>query len=329
MSHDNHNINIPNFPSINEDDLPAIPILKILNLQIFTQCNIHSLSLILHCMSNLQELSLTLVNNHMNQWLIDSFINGNNWQRMLTGYVANLKVFDFHMSFLMDNRLLDLNLILNSFRYFVTHYNGWHMGISRWITYEDIGPHSTHSYRSESHQYVSNLSALIDLSSITNLEFEHSNDLSRSYVAPYVLLACINVTKLIMRTSLFFSSIVIDNPNLSLTFARIKALELISDHIYVSLKHGSKIVDSFPSLSHVEIEVYSLDSGIPIVDIFLCGLKMLRHIIVTFSHKGLADDTITQEHIIEKWRQSFGLNRNDEYKVVVKIEDHTLYIWIP
>ncbi|CAF1551268.1 unnamed protein product, partial [Adineta steineri] len=37
MSRNNHNINIPNFPSINEDDLPTISTLQILDLQIFTQ----------------------------------------------------------------------------------------------------------------------------------------------------------------------------------------------------------------------------------------------------------------------------------------------------
>ncbi|CAF1389964.1 unnamed protein product [Adineta steineri] len=201
MSRNNHNINIPNFPYINEDDLPTISTLQILDLQIFTQCNIHSLNLILHCMPNLQELSLTLVNNHVNQWLIDSFINGNNWQRMLTSHVANLKVFDFHMSFLMDNRLLDSNVILNSFRYFVTHYNGWHMAISRWITFEDIGPGKpivlqTLNYKSIVPRYrrptIINIvygtfeTISTDISNTNDHKYQSNNTFVEFYMLPYM-----------------------------------------------------------------------------------------------------------------------------------------------
>ena len=99
--------------------------------------------------------------------------------------------------------------------------------------------------------------------------------------------------------------------------------------MHLSLKYGSKIIERFPSLSQVEIDVYSLDSSVPIVDIFVGGLEKLRHVVVQFNHESLLDDPVRRDHIIEKRRQSFGLNRKDEYKVIVTIEDHKLYIWIP
>jgi hypothetical protein len=97
--------------------------------------------------------------------------------------------------------------------------------------------------------------------------------------------------------------------------------------MYFPLKHALKFVQRFPSLTHLVIEVYSVDSCIPIVDILLGGLPKLHLLIVQFYHDSLLDDPCPREYIIEKRRQSFGLNKNDEYKVNVQIEDHKLLIW--
>ena len=131
---------IPNLPSINEDDLPTILSLKILDLQILTQCDIHSLDFILHCMPNLQEFSLTLITGRLDTSFIDVLLDGNNWQQMLTRRISNLNKFDFHISFLTDQGLFDLNLILDSFHYFLARYDGWHMAISRWETFKGFIP---------------------------------------------------------------------------------------------------------------------------------------------------------------------------------------------
>jgi hypothetical protein len=132
-----------------------------------------------------------------------------------------------------------------------------------------------------------------------------------------------------MPTSLLFWSVVIDNPDLTLTFNRICKLTIIADHMYFALKYAFKVVQRFPSLTLVEIDVYSIDSCVPIVDIFLGGLAKLRLIAIEFFHDSLLDDLFPRDYIIEKRRQSFGLNENNEYKVAVKIEDRTLLIRIP
>ncbi len=85
--------------------------------------------------------------------------------------------------------------------------------------------------------------------------------------------ACQNVTKLIMDTSLLFLSTIIDNPDLNLAFNWISQLEIIADGMYFPLTYASKFVQRFPSLTHVTIDVYSIDSCVPIVDIFLVVLQ--------------------------------------------------------
>ncbi|CAF1445429.1 unnamed protein product, partial [Rotaria sordida] len=69
---------IPNLLSINEDDLPTISSLKILDLQILTQFDIHSLDHILNCMPNLQDFSFTFIIGHLDTLFIDDLLDGNN-----------------------------------------------------------------------------------------------------------------------------------------------------------------------------------------------------------------------------------------------------------
>ncbi|CAF1283264.1 unnamed protein product [Rotaria magnacalcarata] len=137
MSQDENNINIPNILPVNENDLPTVSSLKILDLQILTQSDVHSIDHILHCMPNLQGFSFTLIMEDLDTPCIDDLIDGNVWQQILTRHVSNLKKFDFHMSFLTDERFFDLDLVLNSFRCFLTRYDGWHMAICRWKTFEE------------------------------------------------------------------------------------------------------------------------------------------------------------------------------------------------
>jgi hypothetical protein len=126
----------PNVLSINKDKLPRVTSLKIFDLHIFTQCNIHSLARVLHCMPNLQKFSFTFIVEYLHTPFIDVLLNGINWQQMLTSHVPHLIKFDIHISFLTHNGLLNSKLILDSFRCFLTQYHGWHMAISRWTTFQ-------------------------------------------------------------------------------------------------------------------------------------------------------------------------------------------------
>ncbi|CAF0908414.1 unnamed protein product [Rotaria sordida] len=178
---------IPNVQSINEDDLPRVASLKIFDLHILTQCDIHSLGLILHCMPNLREFSFTFIVEHLHTLFIDVLLNGNNWQQILTSHLSHLTKFDIHMSFLTHDGLVNSKLILDSFRCFCTQYDGWHMAISRWKTFQDFTLFFTRSHTDQSDQYVESLSSLIDLSTIITLKFKENNDLRRSHVAPHII----------------------------------------------------------------------------------------------------------------------------------------------
>jgi len=96
--------------------------------------------------------------------------------------------------------------------------------------------------------------------------------------------------------------------------------------MYFPLKYALKFVQRFSSLTTVQIEVYSIDTSVPIVDIFLSGLAKLCFIVIDFEHDTLLDDPFPRNYIIDKRRQSFHLNKNDEDKIIVKIENRTLYI---
>jgi hypothetical protein len=67
---------VSNYLSINEDDLPKSLLLKSFDLQIFTQCDINSLDLILRCMSNLREFTFTFVVGYLDTLYYDILING-------------------------------------------------------------------------------------------------------------------------------------------------------------------------------------------------------------------------------------------------------------
>jgi hypothetical protein len=99
--------------------------------------------------------------------------------------------------------------------------------------------------------------------------------------------------------------------------------------MYVPSKYASKIIQRFPSLTVIEIEVYSIDVAVPIVDSFLCGLAKLHSMIIHLRNSSLLDDPFSRNYVIEKRRQSFSLNKNEEDKVVVKIEDQLLSIYFP
>ncbi|CAF3296569.1 unnamed protein product [Rotaria sp. Silwood2] len=238
------NINIPNALSINKDDLPIVASLKKFDLQILTQFDIHSLSLILYCMPNLQDINFTFITEYLDTPYIDVLLNGNIWQQILISHVTYLNTFNIHISLLTNDGLFDLQSILDSFRCFLTQFDGWHMAISRLETFRYSIPFYRYFYTNESRQYINNLSSLIDLSSIVTLEFRGEHDLRQLHIVPYILLK-------------------------------------------------------------------------------------LRFIIVEFVHNGLPDVPISRNYIIEKRRQSFGLNRNDEYKVNIMLGDDDLRIWIP
>ena len=152
-----------------------------------------------------------------------------------------------------------------------------------------------------------------------------------------------------MPTLLLVLLIEVDKPDLILIFSRIQSLKLFDDDAYFQpelreriarysqswtklmkcFPSWTKFAKCFPSLTKIEIRVFWTDCSVPIIDIFLTGFAKLHLIIVEFICGCVASNPISRDHIIEKRRQSFGLHKNDEYKVNVTLEDDKLSIWIP
>lgn len=142
-----------------------------------------------------------------------------------------------------------------------------------------------------------------------------------------------------MSTSLLISLILINKPDLILIFSRIKSLRLFDNYAYFDPKFTAqfvqyfpswtKFVECFPSLKKIEIRIFSPDYCVSIIDIFLTGFAKLHLIIVEFIGDHLSSNSISRDYVIEKRRQSFGLNKNDEYKVNVTFGDDYLCISIP
>jgi hypothetical protein len=138
--------------------------------------------------------------------------------------------------------------------------------------------------------------------------------------------ACPNVTELVIDSSLFFSSKVLNNSALTPVFNRLNKLYISTDYIYFPSKYASTIVQHFLSLTLIEIEVYSIDISVPVIDIFLGELIKLQLITIHFKHNSLLDNPFSRNYVIEKRRQSFHLNKSDENKIAVIVDDQQLRI---
>jgi len=119
-------------PSINDNDLPILPQMIYFNLRILARCDNRSIGYILRCMPNLIHFYFHLTIRKALWPFPGELLNGYVWQQMLESYVPYLSKFEFNMSILKRRPKLDLDSIVNSFEYFVTKYNNWHIIINRW-----------------------------------------------------------------------------------------------------------------------------------------------------------------------------------------------------
>jgi hypothetical protein len=118
-------------------------------------------------------------------------------------------------------------------------------------------------------------------------------------------------------------------PSLISVFNRLAKVELLEDSDgYFLVKYALKLVQGFPSLIQVIINVYSFDSCVEIIDILLTGLPKLVYVKVNFHRDTLLDDLFTSDYVIEKRRQTFGFNRNKEDRVSVRNDGKSLIIWL-
>jgi len=102
------------------------------DLKILAVCDSRSIGYILRCMPNLMHLYFHLTIRKTTWPFPGELLDGYVWQQMLERYVSCLSKFEFHMSIVKRYPKLDLDIIVNSFEYFVRKYSNWHMIIDRW-----------------------------------------------------------------------------------------------------------------------------------------------------------------------------------------------------
>ena len=125
-------------PFINENDLPISPQLTTFDLSMFAICDTRSIAYILRCMPNLIRFKFFYTMRTEAWPLVDDLVNGYAWQQMLEIYVPFLSQLDFHISILKRYPKLDLDMVVNSFQYFVKKYPKWQMITDRWSPYDNI-----------------------------------------------------------------------------------------------------------------------------------------------------------------------------------------------
>ena len=103
---------------------------------------------------------------------------------------------------------------------------------------------------------------------------------------------------------------------------------MINDTDYFPVRSASRLAQRFPSLSRVELRVYSFDSCVAIVDILLGSLAKLAYVKVHFERDTLLDDPFTCRYVVEKRRQALKLDTHDEHRVSVRNDGKSLIIWL-
>jgi len=79
---------------------------------------------------------------------VDDVVNGYVWQQMLELHVPFLSKFDFYILIARRYPKLDLDMVVNSFQYFVKKYSKWQMIIDRWAS-DATGPSKSNYFKSE------------------------------------------------------------------------------------------------------------------------------------------------------------------------------------
>jgi len=95
-------------------------------------CDIWSISFILRCMPNLKHFYFYLIVQTLLWPFTNQYLDGYIWQQMLELHLPCLSKFEFNMTIKKRLPKLDLDFVIDSFKYFVNKYSKWDMIIDRW-----------------------------------------------------------------------------------------------------------------------------------------------------------------------------------------------------
>ncbi|CAF1125976.1 unnamed protein product [Rotaria sordida] len=309
-------------PFINENDLVISPQIKSFHLSTTVECNIHSIGLILRCMPNLIHFKFYHGTRKVQWQNAQDLINGHKWQNMFEIHVPFLSKFDFHMSIMKYNPKFDLDMIINSFEYFVKKNPEWQLIVDRWENY-DIYPEDSFQSNVQSNENdytqecISCLSKMVYLSNVYQIEFQTFDDPIEWKYIQCVLQACPNVINLKISSSYWILSEFIDNKFLISIFKQIKILKSIKKNRYIPSNFLLKLVERFPSITNIEFEMFSFDDCISTIDILLNYLKDLCYLKIYYYQDSLLDYPVSRNYVIDKRREAFNFNIINEYKVTV------------
>ncbi|CAF4031151.1 unnamed protein product, partial [Rotaria sordida] len=420
---ENNNMNFSiRSASINENDLPILPQMISFDLIVFARCDTRSIGYILRCMPNLKYFIFILGPHKSRRLFPSELIDGHVWQQMLELSVPYLSKFEFHMSVCNNSPPIDLDIVIDSFEYFVRKYPNWHMVIDQWklnsstrgdyimlrtlnyhkrksnlytnmplissgffetrstmktindhylfyVNEMDLGIYITperptitcssplfqqiisiklempiirsslwnnllnivnfgETNNDDARESVTYLSRFVDLVNITKIEFGLSFNINRWKHVQFILEACPNVVNLTMNTTLLISSRFIDNPLLIPIFKQIKLIETKTEKIYFPSNFPQKLVEYFPSLIHIELQVFSFDNCVSSIETFLSHLKNLSYLKITYYENTSFNDPFSRDYIIEKRRQTFPMNIIYEQIINVKNNGEAIEIWL-
>ncbi|CAF0734606.1 unnamed protein product [Adineta steineri] len=187
---------------------------------------------------------------------------------------------------------------------------------------------NAHDDDKDAQQMVTCLSRMVSLYNVTKLEFRSMFHISIWKHIQYILQACPNVINIIVNTSLLLSPNIIDNASLIPIFKKIKIITSVTENVYFPSNFSLKFVQRFPSLTNIEIQVFSFDHAASIIDIFLTQLEHLSYIKIHYDTDTLLDDHFSCHYIIGKRRQSFSLNYLDEQMINIKNNGKIIEIWL-
>ncbi|CAF1460517.1 unnamed protein product [Rotaria sp. Silwood1] len=210
---ENNNLNVSIYdPFINENDLHISPQVTTFGLSTFVICDIRSIAYILRCMPNLIRFKFLHGTRTVALPVVDDLVNGYVWQQMLEMHVPFLSRFDFHISIVKSYPKLDIDMVVNSFQYFVKKYPKWQMIIDRWVPTSNMSLNSVQSNdNDDSQQCVTYLSHVVHLLNVNQIGFQSYSDTSGWKDIQFILQACPNVINLTISPLYLVLSEFIDN----------------------------------------------------------------------------------------------------------------------
>jgi hypothetical protein len=112
-------------------------------------------------------------------------------------------------------------------------------------------------------------------------------------------------------------------------FNRLQSLYLLTGAVLFSLNYATKLVERFPSLIHLKLEIYEIDRSTPLLNILLDGLPKLIHLKLHFYRNKLSGDgTCLINYVIERRRQAFPHSLCNEDKVSIKGDKNMMDIYL-